>query len=128
MLKTDNQIPKSRLYTSYAVISLIIMVLIIRFFQIQILKYETFSKKSDINRIRAISLSAPRGLILDRYGTILVDNYPTFILNAIPGEILNKNESFMRISECTGLDVSLLLDNYQKYYRTRFVPVRLAKD
>ncbi|NQV37469.1 MAG: penicillin-binding protein 2 [Candidatus Marinimicrobia bacterium] len=128
MLKTDNQIPKSRLYASYAVISLIIMVLIVRFFQIQILKYETFSKKSDINRIRAISLSAPRGLILDRNGTILVDNYPTFILNAIPGEILNKNESFMRISECTGLDVSLLLDNYQKYYRTRFVPVRLAKD
>lgn len=128
MLKTVNQIPKPRLYTAYCTIILVILILIVRFFQIQILKYETFSKKSDINRIRAISLSAPRGLILDRNGTILVDNYPTFILNAIPGEIQDKDDSFMKISECTGLDINVLLNNYRKYYRSRFVPVRLAKD
>ncbi len=128
MLKTDNQVPKSRLYAFLFLTSLIVLVLIIRFFQIQILRYETFSKKSDINRIRAIALTAPRGLILDRNGKILVDNYPTFILNAIPGEIENKNEAFIRISECTGLDINIILGNYKKYFRSPFVPVRLAKD
>ncbi len=128
MLKTVNQVPRSRLYTAYGIIIFFILVLIIRFFQIQILRFETFSKKSETNRIRAVSIPAPRGLILDRNGTILVDNYPTFIINVIPGEIEDKNQSFMRVSECTGLDISILMDNYNKYYRSRFVPVRLAKD
>ena len=44
-------------------------------------------KKANTNRIRKVTTSAPRGLILDRNGQILVDNLPTYIINAVPGEL-----------------------------------------
>ena len=52
------------------------MLLIYRFFQLQILNHDLYTKQADNNRIRAISLPSPRGLILDRNGAIIVDNFP----------------------------------------------------
>lgn len=84
--------------------------------------------KADVNRIRAISLNAPRGLITDRNGTIIVDNYPTYVLTGIPGEMGDESQIFKIVSECTGIDTVVLKTNYKKYYRGKFLPSRIAKD
>lgn len=102
--------------------------LVFRFFYLQIYFHETYKQKAEVNRIRAIPLNAPRGLILDRNGEIIVDNYPTYVLTAIPGEMIEKRKNFQIISQCTGIDTSLLETNYKKYFRGRFLPARLAKD
>tara|TARA_Y100001970_G_scaffold271430_1_gene366667 strand:- start:5921 stop:7618 length:1698 start_codon:yes stop_codon:yes gene_type:complete len=105
-----------------------ILILIGRYFQIQIIEHEIYSLKSNTNRIRKVTKNAPRGLILDRYGEILVDNYPIYVLTAIPGEMNNKKEQFNLIADYIDSDSSVIRSNYKKYYRGRFVPTRLAKD
>lgn len=104
------------------------MSLLIRFFSIQVYSYEKYSKKAYVNRIRAISLNAPRGLITDRNGEIIVDNYPTYVLTGIPGEMADKRKIFNIINQCTGIDTGVLKTNYEKYYRGKFLPSRIAKD
>ena len=84
MLKADNIASIQQYFLAVGIAVCLILVLIIRFFQLQILDYDQYSKKANTNRIRKVTTSAPRGLILDRNGQILVDNLPTYIINAVP--------------------------------------------
>jgi len=126
MLKSKNLVPRNRLLVADAFIIFIFLILLIRFGQIQLFEYKQYKKRADINSIRAIPISAPRGMILDRNGQILVDNFPTYILTAMPSKENDNNYSI--ISSCTGKDTSSLKNNFQRYYRGRFIPSRVTKD
>ena len=128
MLKADNLVSLKQYYFVVGIIWMSIFILIARFFQIQILSFDTYSKKANTNSIRKITTNAPRGLILDRNGEILVDNNPTYVLTAIPGELSQKGEKFGLISNIIGLDSNRVSENYKKYFRGKFIPTRLAKD
>ena len=128
MLKAENIIYRGQILVVKGIITVVFSVLIARYFYIQIVKHEMYHAKAEVNRIQAISLPAPRGLILDRDKNILVDNYPTFILSAIPREFKNKQVKFNLINELTGIPFEVLEKNYERYYRNRFVNVRLAKN
>ena len=128
MLKSKNLVPRSRLLVANSVIIFVFTILLFRFFHIQIYGYNKYKIRADINRIRAIPTAAPRGMILDRYGQILVDNYPTYILTGLPNEMGNENWSFSVISNCTAIDTAILIDNFDRYFRGRFIPSRIIKD
>ena len=128
MLKSDNIVSSNQYLVARTLSWLMILILIGRYFQIQIIEHEIYSLKSNTNRIRKVTKNAPRGLILDRYGEILVDNYPVYVLTAIPGEMSDKKKQFNLIADYIESDSIKIHSNYKKYYRGRFVPTRLAKD
>ena len=128
MLKADNVASIQQYLIAIGICICLILILIVRFFQLQILDHDQYSKKANTNRIRKVTTTAPRGLILDRNGKILVDNLPTYILNAVPGELPNRESTLSLISNIVEVDSISLLKNYKKYYRGRFIPTRLAKD
>ena len=128
MLKADNIVSHRQYQVARLFSLLIILLLIARYFQIQIIEHEIYRLKSTTNRIRKVTKNAPRGLILDRSGEILVDNYPVYVLTAIPGEMNDKKNQFNLIAKYIETDSSIIHSNYNKYYRGRFVPTRLAKD
>ncbi len=128
MLKAENIVSFRQYLIAIGITWFLIIVLLARFFQIQIVGHDRYRKKANTNRIRKITTTAPRGLILDRNGQILVDNLPTYVLTAIPGELSQKGEKFGLISKTIGLDSIIVSKNYKKYYRGRFISTRLAKD
>jgi len=128
MLKAQNLIPKERQIFATSFVFLLMFILGIRFFFLQVYRYEKYKNRADVNRIRAVVQHAPRGLILDREGRIIVDNNPTYILTAIPGEMEDPAKNFQVISKCANIDSLTLITNYEKFYRGRFVASRLAKD
>jgi len=128
VLKSKNLVPRSRLLVANSIIIFVFSILLIRFFHIQVYGHNEYKKRADINRIRAIPAAAPRGMILDRYGQILVDNYPTYILTGLPNEMGNENWNFSVISNCTAIDTTILMDNFDRYFRGRFIPSRITKD
>ena len=128
MLKSPNTVLKTRLWVFYIFVIFVHFLIIARFFKIQILDNEKYSKRAKSNYVRALSLPAPRGLILDRNGEIIVDNYPTYVLFAIGAEIKDKSKNFEIISKSTGIDTSILIKNYKNNYRNRFIPTKIAKD
>ena len=111
MLKADNVVSFTQYIFAGIFAWLIIVVLIIRYFQIQVLNNDSYSRKANSNRIRKITETAPRGLILDRNGQILVDNYPTYVLTAIPWELSDKEEKFSIISDVIGLNKMKVEEN-----------------
>ena len=128
MLKSKNLVPRSRLLVANSVIIFVFSILLIRFFHIQVYGHNEYKQRADNNRIRAIPTAAPRGAILDRYGQMLVDNYPTYILTGLPNEMDNENWNFSIISACTNVDTAILIDNFDRYFRGRFIPSRITRD
>lgn len=79
---------KERLKTSIRILQVLIigMVLVVvgRLYQLQILEYETYSPLSRENSIRQEYVNPARGLIYDRNGNLLVDNEPIYTITITP--------------------------------------------
>lgn len=54
------------------------------FFRTQVVGNPAYAMQSDLNRLRPLTLPAPRGTIVDREGRILADNVPGFALSLLP--------------------------------------------
>ena len=122
MLRSPNVASKNRLWVFYIFVFSIHLLLIGRFFKIQIIDNEIYLKRAKSNYVRALSIPAPRGLILDRNGKIIVDNYPTYILYGIDLEVQNEDLNYAIINETTGIPIEILKKNYKSNFRNRFVP------
>ena len=48
------------------------------FFRTQVIQHEKFQLRAETNRLRPISLTAPRGTILDRSGNVIAENVPGY--------------------------------------------------
>jgi len=55
-----------------------IVFLLLRLFQLQIIKGEKYYQLAEENRVRKIKIIGPRGIIFDRHGEILARNFPIF--------------------------------------------------
>ncbi len=128
MLKTSNDTSIRRYITLNVIVFIVFSILIINFFQLQVVRHNQYEEKANINSIRVESLHAPRGSILDRNGEIIVDNAPTYVLIALPNVIGNIDSTISIISQLINCDSTLLSENYKKYYYGYFIPVRLIKD
>ena len=128
MLKAENQISTGRLYTVYILVILAVGSLLLRYFILQIYDHEKYKTQAEVNRIRAVPMKAPRGLILDRKGTLIADNFPMYVLTVTPEEQTSLESMFHTIESYTGLDSAGLSENYHSYFLSKYAPVRLAKD
>jgi len=67
-----------REYFPLFLLAIIILFLVIRVFYLQVIRGGYYRYLSDNNRIKTITIHAPRGIIFDRFNTPLVFNVPGF--------------------------------------------------
>jgi penicillin-binding protein 2 len=80
-------IPETGLvFFRYAVI-IVFLLLLSRVFYLQVVKGSFYSGIAQENRIRFVSLKAPRGIIFDRNGKRLVQNISSFDAVAVPADL-----------------------------------------
>ncbi len=110
-----------------AALSLIFLVLLIRFVYIQLYMGEEFQQASEDNRVRTIDIEPPRGLIVDRYGTILVDNYPAYALYTVPAELKNSDSAYTILSTALNLKPQEIQERIRRNSRGNFLPMKLER-
>jgi len=128
MLKIDN---KADIYTYrvlFFILCSLMIVLIGRYYYLQVVEYDRHFSKSQINRVKAVTTYASRGLIFDRNGELLVDNYPTYVLTVTPYKLDDKEKSFKELSSILNTKPDELDRRYKKYYRGRMLPTIIAKN
>ena len=107
-------------------LAVIAVVLVFRLIQLQIVSGEYYSDLSENKRIRNISVDAPRGLFLDRYGREIAGNRPGYVVEIIKTEIVEE-----KISD-VAQDLVRILDSNGEHIRIEFViaadPVRFVFD
>ncbi len=58
--------------------------LAVAFFRAQVVRGTAWALQSDSNRLRVLTVPAPRGTIFDRYGEVISDNVPSYSVSLFP--------------------------------------------
>lgn len=117
----------SRFHLFRILLLLVFSGLLSRFYFVQIVEGEKYLRQSNDNRIRQKLITAPRGLILDRYGKILVDNTPAYSVYAIPRELAHRDETFSLLSQLLDRSPEELARSLRRERRGPFQPAKLAR-
>ena len=76
-------INRSRLIVSVLGVTIVLGVLVYRYYSLQIVQHDDFMTQSDRNRIRVEVIPPTRGQIVDRKGRLLAANKPTFVIGVV---------------------------------------------
>jgi len=87
------------------------------FFRTQVLEHQNYATQSEENRLRAIPLPAPRGIIYDRNGQIIAENLPAYAVSLIaPSE--DSLRAALRVLQptlqLTDLDISAAVRRFRR--------------
>ncbi|MEX2582129.1 MAG: penicillin-binding protein 2 [Gemmatimonadota bacterium] len=92
-----------RLMGALFAITFVVTVLLTAFFQTQVVRGEQFAVRSEENRLRPVTIPAPRGTIVDRYGEIVATSIPGYSLTLLPGEPETVEATLIDLSPFLGL-------------------------
>ncbi len=116
----------------YAALLLGLGLILIKLTYLQILQGDKMRRYSEENRIKRVKISAPRGMIFDRQGTLLIDNQPAFDLEITPQylrEAKNKDEVISKLSKASGISKSIIYRELKKSRRQpAFIPIKIKTD
>lgn len=124
-------INRSRLIAALVGISLLLTVLIYRYYSLQIIQHDDFLTQSDRNRIRVEVIPPPRGQIVDRKGRVLAGNKPTFVVGVIlersedPGELI---ETLAQRLSLTQSELEAFRERSSRRRPFEAVPLKLGLD
>ncbi len=76
---------KRRTLGAVFVIALVVTALLTAFFQTQVLSGRAYKTRSEENRLRPITIPAPRGTIIDRDGDIVATSVASYSVSLLPG-------------------------------------------
>jgi penicillin-binding protein 2 len=100
--------PVWRLVGFIAIVIALLIALIFRLVQIQLVGGDTYRSEAMANQVRLIPVAAPRGLIRDRNGVTMVRSRPSFVVGMIPSQITEVNSELTTLSRTLGVDRQML--------------------
>lgn len=107
----DNKPVRFRFALFRAVVILGFAVLLLRLWQLQVISAQEFRLKADRNRFRLVPISAPRGIIYDRFGRQLVRNVPSFSVSIVPAGLPKEPTERRAVLERLGKLLQMPVEN-----------------
>lgn len=101
---------------AFTVVAVVLAGLGLGFFHAQVVRSPDHAMRPAGNSLRAITMHAPRGLILDRDGQVLAENVPMYVLSLLPGPPDSVRAALERLAPYLALsdgDVARLLARQQ---------------
>jgi penicillin-binding protein 2 len=99
----------------------------VAFWSIQIVNHEKYLQQAIQNITRVVELPAPRGMILDRSGTLLAENKINFTLYLIRENVEDIEKSVVRASFFSGksiADIHRIIERYKKFASFYRIPIK----
>ncbi len=99
----ETRITHGRVTVLAALMVLVMIGLLYRYFSLQVIQNEEFRAQSDRNRIAVRTIAPTRGVIVDRSGNLLALNQPSFTLAITPERAEDLDNVLIRLSDLLGL-------------------------
>jgi len=110
------------------IFSCLFFLLVLKLFQMQIIKYRYYHQLSEKNRIRVLVVEPPRGIIYDRNLMPIVTNTPSFAVSILPFEFKPSEAILKGLKEVLGMRMDELLARLEMLERTRYEPVKIRRN
>lgn len=111
------------------VVLIMACLLSVNLYYLQVIKYDTYSTRSNENRIRVLPVVPQRGIIYDRNHVVLADNRPVYHLVLFPSREVSTKDSIEELSALLELNLNENEINnlvYLSRTRGRFNGVEIA--
>lgn len=121
----------SRTLFAVSVVFVLLLLLVLRYYSLQITDFEIYSTASERNRVQLQPLPPKRGLIYDRNGVLLADNRPSYTLSIILERAMNLDETLASLRELVVIEASEIEKFRERAARRRpyeHVPLRFRLD
>ncbi|MGH2619788.1 MAG: hypothetical protein ACRDHG_04355, partial [Anaerolineales bacterium] len=106
-MQQRSTVPAWRVQLTLLAVGALLLVFIVRLFNLQILQEEAYSRRADDNRFERISVPAARGVVYDANGSLLVRNLPSFNVYITPANLPDAKAEieaiYLKLSEITGV-------------------------
>ena len=122
----DLRVVQTRLAVLQALAVVLVAVLVVQFWNLQVVRARHFRSLAENNRSRLVTLAAPRGALLDREGQVLVGNRPSFNVVLVPELADNLDRLVARLSAT--LDVGEATIRERLVRRQPYRPVVVKTD
>ena len=99
----ETRITHGRVTVLAALMVLVMVGLLYRYFSLQVIQNEEFRAQSDRNRIAVRTVAPTRGVIVDRSGNLLALNQPSFTLAITPERAEDLDNVLITLSDLLGL-------------------------
>lgn len=109
-------------------VAVLISILLMRLVNMQIFKGAYYEGLSRNNRLRIVSVNAPRGKILDRNAEVLADNRPAYNLTILPEDISNVHHISERLAMLLEQDRAEIAEKIEQAKTRPYDPVIIARD
>jgi penicillin-binding protein 2 len=125
-LYEDLRLVQSRLAVLQALVVLAVAVLVVQFWNLQVVRARHFQGLAENNRSRLVTLAAPRGALLDRQGQVLVANRPSFNVVLVPEHAENVDRVVSRLAATLGIGEATIRERLAR--RQPYRPVVVKTD
>jgi penicillin-binding protein 2 len=98
------------------------------FFRTQVIQHNKFQLKAETNRLRPISLTPPRGSILDRNGRVLAENVPGYSVKLLAPSTDSLRAVLDRVRRYVPLEKAQVEDIVERYKQARYQPALVFGD
>lgn len=118
---------KGRVIKATLLIAVLIIILIVRLFNLQIIQYKFYTNLSEHNQLEFLPIEPNRGLIYDRNGVLLAENLPLFSLNIVPEQAQNINstiKNLQTIINITSNDIQQFHKALKKRRHFEHIPIK----
>ncbi|MEJ2312290.1 MAG: penicillin-binding protein 2 [Gemmatimonadales bacterium] len=105
-----------------------LLLLLAAFFRLQVIGSSEFLLRSQENRLRAITVPAPRGTIYDRYGRVVAENVPGYSISLLPGSPDTLRATLDRLAPYLDLSEERIQGLLAKYRRFPNQPLVVRDD
>jgi len=120
---------RTRFKISFAVISIMLSLLIIRMWHLQVIRGDELSQRSEDNSVRLRKIRPLRGLILDTNRQVLVDNQPSFDIVFMPNRSRNTQDIAKKLKNLYEERSLAFSMEFPSPGKKRFIaPVKLEKN
>ena len=117
-----------RAETARLVVFGIALVLVGKFFHTQLITGGQYALQSEQNRIRRVPVPAPRGLIVDRHGSVLAENVPGYAVALLASSADSLRTLLERLAPFLALSDEERLATVRAWQRSPIDPVVLRRD
>ena len=98
------------------------------FFRTQVIQHEKFQLRAETNRLRPISLTAPRGTIFDREGQVIAENVPGYSVKVLAPSADSLRAVIGRIGRFVPVDTADVEEIIQRFGQARYQPAVVFGD
>ncbi len=87
-IESDLRRFRSRMVVVTAAILVAFLVLVLRLFYLQVIRYDDLNEQAENNRTAIVPIVPNRGVIMDRNGVVLATNYSAYTLEITPSKLV----------------------------------------